>query len=177
MARIPWGLVVFGLIVALAGLAPTAIASAGTLILAQDDPNATSQADTSAQPDASPDSSTQPDATMQPTETVTPTPTVTPTVTPTATPTIPPTTLIQQTLQHSNDEQVQAIQSRDLSLMADTVTADHFQDLVTTMQDMLNHHVLSIAVLRTDWGPITVSPDGTTATATTVETWRVTSTS
>src|SRR5579859_6862186 len=36
---------------------------------------------------------------------------------------------IQQVIQRSNDEQVQAIAARDSSLMADTVTSDHFQEL------------------------------------------------
>ena len=40
------------------------------------------------------------------------------------------TAAIQQVIQHSNDEQVQAIASHDSSVMADTATADHYQDLV-----------------------------------------------
>src|ERR1700730_17838948 len=36
---------------------------------------------------------------------------------------------VQQVIQHSNDEQVQAIASRDVTVMADTLTSDHYQEL------------------------------------------------
>src|SRR5713101_7619576 len=39
---------------------------------------------------------------------------------------------IQQVIQRSNDEQAQAIAAKDPSLMADTVTTDHFQDRAQT---------------------------------------------
>ena len=79
---------------------------------------------------------------------------------------------IQQVIQRSNDEQAQAIAANDPSLMADTVTSDHYQELVQINQDLLNHDVQSISLVGLDWGPITVN--GTTATATTYETWRTT---
>ena len=44
---------------------------------------------------------------------------------------------IQQVIQRSNDEQVQAIAARDPSLMADTLTADHYQELVQINQNLL----------------------------------------
>ena len=53
-------------------------------------------------------------------------------------------------IQHSNDEQVQAIATRNLSLTADTLTADHFQELTFILQDMLNNHVTAIALLKLD---------------------------
>lgn len=77
---------------------------------------------------------------------------------------------IQQVIQHSNDEQVQAIANRDSSAMADTVTSDHYQELVRINQDLLDSGVTSIKLVSIEWGPIRV--DGSNATATTFETWR-----
>jgi hypothetical protein len=77
---------------------------------------------------------------------------------------------IQQVIQRGNDEQVQAIASRDSSVMADTVTSEHFQQLVKTNQDLLDNGVTSISLVRLEWGAVAV--DGSTATATTYETWR-----
>lgn len=77
---------------------------------------------------------------------------------------------IQQVIQRSNDEQVQAIASRDPSLMADTVTSDHYQELIKINQDLLDHGVTSIALIKLEWGAVAV--DGSTASATTYETWR-----
>lgn len=116
-------------------------------------------------------------ATETPTATpaATATPTVTATVTPTASPTPNPIIAIQQVIQHSNDEQVQAVATRNLSLIADTVTDDHFQELASILQDMLNHKLNSIALLKLDWGPIVVAADGNSAVATTYETWRIVS--
>src|SRR5918911_1298026 len=79
---------------------------------------------------------------------------------------------IQQVIQRSNDEQVQAISSRDSSVMADTVTSDHYQELVQINQDLLNNGVTSISLVKLEWGAIAV--DGSSATATTYETWRTT---
>src|SRR3984893_11022176 len=79
---------------------------------------------------------------------------------------------IQQGIQHSNDEQVQAIAARDPSLMADTLTADHYQELVQINQDLLNNGVASIKLVKLEWGAVAV--DGATATATTYETWTTT---
>lgn len=77
---------------------------------------------------------------------------------------------IQSVIQRSNDEQVQAIANRDSSVMADTATADHYQELVKINQDLLNNGVTSISLVRLDWGA--VAADGSSATATTYETWR-----
>jgi hypothetical protein len=76
---------------------------------------------------------------------------------------------IEQVIQRSNDEQVQAIAARDPSAMADTVTSDHFNELVQINQDLLDNGVTAIQLVRLDWGPITVN--GSSATATTFETW------
>ena len=85
-------------------------------------------------------------------------------------------TAVQQAIQHSNDEQVQAIASRNVSLVTDSVTGDYAQQLTSTLQDMLDHHVTSIALLNLQWGQITVAADGSSAVVTTYETWRVVST-
>ena len=85
-------------------------------------------------------------------------------------------TAVRQAIQHSNDEQVQAIASRNVSLVTDSVTGDYAQQLTSTLQDMLDHHVTSIALLNLQWGPITVAADGSGAVVTTYETWRVVST-
>ena len=118
--------------------------------------------------------------TPTPVPTFTPTviPTFTPTPMPTATPTPNPTAVaagLQQVIQRSNDQQVQAIATRNLSLIADTLTADHNQELTFILQDMLNSKVNAIALLNLDWGPIVVAPDGSSAVVTTFETWRIVS--
>ncbi len=82
------------------------------------------------------------------------------------------TAAIQQVIQRSNDEQVQAIAARDPSLMQDTLTGDHYRELVQINQDLLDHGVSSISLMRISWGDIKV--DGNTATVTTFETWRTT---
>jgi Peptidase A4 family len=79
---------------------------------------------------------------------------------------------IQQVIQRGNDEQVQAISARDSSLMADTVTSDHYQELVQINQDLVDNGVTSISLVKLEWGAIAV--DGSSATATTYETWRTT---
>jgi hypothetical protein len=77
---------------------------------------------------------------------------------------------VQQVIQRSNDEQVQAIAARDSSVMADTVTSDHYQELVQINQELLDNGVSSISLVRLEWGPLAVT--GSNATATTYETWR-----
>src|SRR6266567_9257630 len=81
-------------------------------------------------------------------------------------------TAIQQVIQRSNDEQVQAIAQRDSSLMADTVTSDHYRELVQVNQDLLDAGVAAIQLTKLDWGA--VAANGDTATATTFETWTTT---
>src|ERR1700716_3844555 len=76
---------------------------------------------------------------------------------------------IQQVIQRSNDEQVQAIAAKDPSIMADTVTTDHFAELVQINQDLLDAGIANIQLVKLEWGAIAVN--GSTATATTYETW------
>lgn len=79
---------------------------------------------------------------------------------------------IQQVIQRANDEQVQAIATHDSSVMADTATRDHYQELVQINQDLLDSGVAAISLTRLDWGAVAVN--GNTATATTFETWTTT---
>jgi hypothetical protein len=81
------------------------------------------------------------------------------------------TSTIQAVIQHSNDEQAQAIAGKDFSVMADTVTSDHFQELVKINQDLIDHDAVSVTLVHVDWGDVTVN--GPTASATDTETWDV----
>ena len=76
---------------------------------------------------------------------------------------------IQQVIQRGNDEQVQAISSQNPAVMSDTATPAHYQQLVQVNQNLLGQGVASIRLTNLTWGPITI--DGTTATATSYETW------
>jgi hypothetical protein len=197
MARLRCGLVVLGLVGVLAAsvgsgptnLLPIDLSSGGARTaaaaplsmtgLADDDDNPAPPTDGPADnpADMPPDGATDSPADT-PTPTPTATPSATPTVTPTATATATPTVnlaVIKQVIQRSNDEQVQAVATRNASLVADTVTENRFWELAGIIQDMLNHRVTSIALLKLDWGPITVAADGSGATATTYETWRIVS--
>jgi hypothetical protein len=171
MTRLLRGLIVLGFVIAV----PASLSHAGaetaaaSPIYAQEGPD--DDVGTSMEP---------PTDTPTPIATATPTviPTFTPTPSPTATPTPNPTAVaagLQQVIQRSNDQQVQAIATRNLSLIADTVTADHFPELANILQDMLNSKVTAIALLNLDWGPVVVAPDGSSAVVTTVETWRIVS--
>ncbi|HET6320089.1 MAG TPA: hypothetical protein VFG86_26835 [Chloroflexota bacterium] len=86
-----------------------------------------------------------------------------------------PNAAVRQAIQRSNDALVQAVAMRDLSVMAETATDDYFKVIAGTVQDMLNSSVTSVSLLNLDWGPIVVAADGTSATVTTYETWRVNS--
>lgn len=83
-----------------------------------------------------------------------------------------PEAAIQEVIRRADAEQAQALAARDPSIMADTATAEHYQDLVRVNQDLLDHGVTSIGLDRIDFGPITIS--GATATATADETWTTT---
>src|SRR5438874_1464851 len=78
-------------------------------------------------------------------------------------------TAIQQVIQRANAEQAQAIASQNPSLMSDTATAAHYNQLVQINQQLVAQGVTGIQLTNLAWGPITVN--GTTATATSYETW------
>jgi len=84
----------------------------------------------------------------------------------------PQVTAIQQVIQRANDEQAQALAAGNPSLMSDTATAAHYQELVKINQDLTAGGVTGINLVSLEWGPIDVT--GTTATATTYETWSTT---
>jgi hypothetical protein len=79
---------------------------------------------------------------------------------------------IQHVIQRSNEQQAQAIAARDPSLMNDGVTSEHYQELVQINRGLLRAGVSGIQLVDLEWGPIAV--DGSTATATTYETWTTT---
>jgi len=76
---------------------------------------------------------------------------------------------IQQVIQRGDEEQAQAIATRDTSVMADTSTSDYYQQMVQNNQELLDHGVTAIKLVKIEWGPITVN--GATATAADTETW------
>jgi hypothetical protein len=78
---------------------------------------------------------------------------------------------IQQVIQRSDAEQVQAFSSGDDSVMADTATADHLKELTQANQDLADGGVADIQLSKLEWGPINVN--GNSATATAYETWTV----
>ena len=81
----------------------------------------------------------------------------------------PQVATIQQVVERANAEQAQALASQDPSVMSDTATAAYYRQLVQINQQLLSQGVSSIQLTNLTWGPITVN--GTTASATTYETW------
>ncbi|TMD61727.1 MAG: hypothetical protein E6I87_01855 [Chloroflexi bacterium] len=79
---------------------------------------------------------------------------------------------VQQLIQKANQEQADAFNKNDATIMRDTTTAEHYQEMVQINNDLAAGGVTSIELLNISWGTITVS--GTTAQATTFETWRST---
>jgi hypothetical protein len=81
----------------------------------------------------------------------------------------PQVAAIQAVIQRANDEQAQALASGDPSPMSDTATAAYYRQLVQTDQALAAQGATSMKLIQLNWGPITI--DGSTATATTSETW------
>jgi hypothetical protein len=81
-------------------------------------------------------------------------------------------TAIQQVVQRANDEQSQAVSTGNPSVMSDTATPAYYRQLLQANQQMAAGGVTSLTLNQLTWGPITVN--GTTATATTDETWIIT---
>ena len=79
---------------------------------------------------------------------------------------------IQDVIERANSEQAQAIAARDPSVMADTATSAHYQELVGINRGLLGQGVTRIDLVRLEWGAIAVS--GATASATVDETWTTT---
>jgi hypothetical protein len=94
----------------------------------------------------------------------------TPATTETQSPADPQTAdAIQQVIQRSNAEQVQAIASSDPSVMSDTATGSYYRQLQQAYRDLESQGATSIELTNLTWGAIRV--DDTTATASTTETW------
>ncbi len=90
----------------------------------------------------------------------------------TGTPATGATQAIMAVIQRANDEQQQAFAKHDPTVMRDTATADYYSELVQTERDMENAGVTAIKLLKLEWGPVSVQ--GTSAQATTYETWQTT---
>ena len=79
---------------------------------------------------------------------------------------------IQQVIQQVDQAQMQAIESNDPNVMADTATQEFYQEQVATNEDLVSNGVTDIKLVNIEWGPITVNGD--TASATNYETWTTT---
>ncbi|HVC31934.1 MAG TPA: G1 family glutamic endopeptidase [Chloroflexota bacterium] len=78
---------------------------------------------------------------------------------------------IQDVIQKANDEQQQAFAKHDSTIMRQTATSSYYAKLVQTNRDLENGGVSAIALVKIEWGPISLSGAGQ-AQATTFETWR-----
>jgi hypothetical protein len=76
---------------------------------------------------------------------------------------------VQAVIQRANAEQAQAVASQNPSVMNDTATPAHYQQLAQINQNLLTQGVTAIQLTNLAWGPLTIN--GTTATATSYETW------
>jgi hypothetical protein len=77
---------------------------------------------------------------------------------------------IQDVIQRGNAAQVQAVTTHDPTLLADTSVGTYSQQLIRTNQGLIDAGVQVIELIDLEWGPISVN--GSSATATTFETWR-----
>ena len=80
-----------------------------------------------------------------------------------------PQVAIQTVIQQANTEQAQALASGNPSLMSDTASAAYYRQLVQINQGLAAQGATSIELAQLSWGALNVN--GTTATATTTETW------
>jgi hypothetical protein len=83
-----------------------------------------------------------------------------------------PQTAVQDVIQRGNAEQEQAVASGDSSVMADTSTSSYYQQLAQANRDLSYGGVTAITLVKLEWGPISIH--GSSATATTYETWATT---
>ncbi len=80
---------------------------------------------------------------------------------------------IENVIQKANQEQVQAVATKDTTVMQDTATTSFYQQSVQTLNDLLNAGVTSIQLVDLKWGPLKLT-NSSTAQATTYETWSTT---
>src|SRR2546423_1447421 len=79
---------------------------------------------------------------------------------------------VKDVITRANQAQAQAYARNDPTLMRATATDSYYQELVQTNQGIQSSGAQSIELVSLDWVDVTVS--GTTAKATTNETWRTT---
>ncbi len=79
---------------------------------------------------------------------------------------------IRGVIQRANEEQVRAIAGGDPTVMRDTATARHYDELVKVNEDLVAAGVTKIALVSLEWGDVTVTGDS--ARAVTYETWQAT---
>jgi len=79
---------------------------------------------------------------------------------------------IQQAIQQLDDAQAQAIATNNPNVMAARATPEFYQEQVATNQDLVDHGVTEVKLIKIEWGDIVVN--GNTATATAWETWGTT---
>ena len=85
----------------------------------------------------------------------------------------PEVSAIQDVIQKTNQEQIQAVASHDPTVMQDTSTTDFYQQSVQTLDGLLSGGVTAIQLVDLKWGPIQLT-DANNAQATTYETWSTT---
>lgn len=83
-----------------------------------------------------------------------------------------PEAAIQEVILRGNQQQEQAIATRDPSVMRDTSTDAHFREIADTNQALLDAGITGIRLVNLEWGEISVI--GERAVATTWETWATT---
>jgi ketosteroid isomerase-like protein len=81
-------------------------------------------------------------------------------------------TAIQLVIQRGNFEQELALTLDDPTIMKESSTASHYQEMESTHRGLKDGRVVGVRLVDLQWGPITV--DGQTATAATLEMWSVT---
>ena len=79
---------------------------------------------------------------------------------------------VKDVITRANQAQVRAFAQSDTTLMRDTATTSYYQELVAINRDLANSGVASIELTNLDFGDVSIN--GTSAQATTYETWRTT---
>jgi hypothetical protein len=78
---------------------------------------------------------------------------------------------IREVIVRSNAQQEAAIAARNSSLMRDTATDRYYREMERINADLLDMGVTRVELVQIEWGPIMIA--GSTAEATTFETWAV----
>jgi hypothetical protein len=82
------------------------------------------------------------------------------------------TEAVKQVVERANQAQQKAFVTGDASLMRDTATAAHYEELTQINADLARAGVIGFSLVRIEWGDVSVY--GQTAAATAYETWRTT---